>query len=112
MEKEKHSPLSRFEYDGSFRETKLSKKIEQNTNNPSTANKTSSGTILFPTKPTKRKKSFKWIRIRSFFIKHKKFKRMMEFSCHPSGIHMLKLAVFYSDSGCGMCKVYVEKNLY
>lgn len=111
MEKE-HLLLSRFEYDGSFNETKLSQKTEQNLYDPSVANKTNSGTILFPTKSIKRKKSFKWIRIRSFFIKHKKFKRMMEFSCHPTGVHLLKLAIFYSESGCGMCKVYVEKNLF
>lgn len=105
MAKEQHHLLSRFEHTG-FSESQLDKKIDlhQNSN--------IKGSIQFLQKPLKRKKPFKWLRIRSFFVQHKKFKRFMEFSCHPGGIHMLKMAIFYSDSGCGMCKVYVEKNLF
>lgn len=110
MEKE-HLLSSRFEYDGSFSETKLAQKSEQNLTS-SALNTANKGSISFTKKYVKRKKPFNWIRIRSFFIKHKKFKRFMEFSCHPSGIHLLKLAIFYSESGCGMCRVYVEKNLF
>lgn len=71
------------------------------------------GSILFSQNPiTKTKKPFNWIRIRSFFITHKKFKRLMEFSCHPGGVHLLRLAMFHSENGCKMCRVYVEMNLF
>lgn len=96
---------SRFEFSG-FNETVLDRKTDQ-TNNQNTK-----GSILFSQKPLKRKKPFKWNRIRSFFIMHKKFKRMVEFAIHPAGIHMLRMAVFHSESGCTMCRVYVEKNLF
>lgn len=97
--------LSRFEYTG-FSETILDQKIDK------TQNQNTKGSILFSQKPLKKKKSFKWSRIRSFFILHKRFQRMVEFAIHPAGIHMLRMAVFYSESGCKMCKVYVEKNLF
>lgn len=110
MEKEKQIELSQFEYDGSFNEAKLNQQTEQKVTPLSPKN--ISGTIHFAKKFTKKRRSFRWIRIRSFFTKHKKFKRLVEFSIHPGGIHMLRLAVFYSESGCGMCKFYVEKNLF
>lgn len=97
--------LSRFEYTG-FSETILDQKIDK------TQNQNTKGSILFSQKPPKKKKPFKWLRIRSFFVKHKRFRRLMEFSCHPTGIHLLKLAMFHSENGCGMCRVYVEKNLF
>lgn len=101
---EKEDP-SHFEYSG-FDESKLDAQTNQlkNTN--------IQGSILFSQKPPRKKKPFMWIRIRSFFTKHKKFKRMMEFSCHPTGIHLLRLAVFHSENGCKMCRVYVEMNLF
>ena len=104
MDKEHHE-LSNTEFTG-FNESKLDKKIDQ------TKNLNLQGSILFSGKPLKKKRPFKWNRIRSFLIKHTQFQRMMEFSCHPSGIHLLHQAVFYSDNGCKMCKVYVEKNLF
>jgi hypothetical protein len=111
MEKDP-SLLSPFEYSG-FDESKLDRQIDQVKNKQSfSANSNLQGSILFSPKPRKFKKPFNWIRIRSFFIKHKKFKRMMEFSCHPSGVHLLRLAMFHSENGCGMCRVYVEMNLF
>jgi hypothetical protein len=104
MEKDP-SLLSPFEYSG-FDESRLDRQIDQ------VKNSNLQGSILFSSKPHKTKKPFNWIRIRSFFIKHKKFKRMMEFSCHPSGVHLLRLAMFHSENGCGMCRVYVEMNLF
>lgn len=103
MKEKETLELSRFEYAASFNEADLSKKREQSDLRQK---------ILFHIKPAKKKKAFKWSRIRSFFIQHKKFKRLVEFGIHPGGIHMLRLAVFYSESGCGMCRVYVEKNLF
>ena len=97
--------ISRFEHSG-FRETTLDQKIDQ------VKDQNAKGSILFSQKPLKKKQAFKWNRIRSFFIRHKKFKRLMEFSIHPSGIHMLRLAVFHSENGCGMCKVYIEGDLF
>jgi hypothetical protein len=97
--------ISRFEY-GGFKETVLDQKIDR------IKNQNIKGSILFTQKPLKKSRPFKWSRIRSFFIMHKKFKRLVEFSIHPTGIHMMRLAVFYSESGCKMCKVYVEKNLF
>lgn len=95
---------SRFEYSG-YNETRSDKQIDQAKSSNIT------GSILFSQK-TFKKKAFRWIRIRSFFTKQKKFKRLVEFSVHPNGVHMLRLAVFYSESGCKMCKIYVEKNLF
>lgn len=103
MKEKETLELSRFEYAVSYNEAELSKKREQSDLRQK---------ILFHIKPAKKKKAFKWLRIRSFFIKHKKFKRLMEFSIHPTGIHMLRLAIYHSDNGCNMCKVYVEKNLF
>lgn len=105
MAEKEHYLLSRFEYTG-FSESRLDKKTDV------PKNQNTQGSILFSQKPLKKKKPFRWIRIRSFFTKHKKFKRFIEFSIHPGGIHMLRLAVFHSENGCGMCKVYVEKNLF
>ena len=102
---EKEPALSPFEYSG-YDESKLDRQIDQVKNN------NTQGSILFSVRPVKKKKSFRWIRIRSFFTKHKKFKRLIEFSIHPGGIHMLRLAVFHSENGCGMCRVYIEKNLF
>jgi len=99
------SEISPYEYSG-FSEDKLDKQVDQ------VKNTNVKGSIFFTPKPAKKKKPFKWIRIRSFLIKHKKFKRFMEFSVHPTGIHLLRQAVFYSDNGCGMCRVYVEMNLF
>jgi len=104
MEKE-YPPLPTLDYTG-HNEAKIDKQKDQIKNN------NIQGSILFSLKPAKKKKAFRWIRIRSFFTKHKKFKRMMEYSCHPSGIHLLRLAVFYSESGCPMCRSYVEMNLF
>lgn len=104
MDREK-SPPNQLELTG-FNESKLDLKIDLTRNN------NIQGTILFSQKPLKKKKPFKWIRIRSFFIMHKKFKRMIEFSVHPGGIHVLHQAMFHSDNGCKMCRVYVEKNLF
>jgi hypothetical protein len=104
MEKDP-SLTSNPEYTG-FNESKLDKKIDQ------IKDQNLQGTILFSSKPLKKKKPFNWIRVRSFFIMHKKFKRMIEFSVHPSGIHILHQAMFHSDNGCKMCRVYVEKNLF
>jgi hypothetical protein len=92
--------------DTGHNEAKLDKQIDQ------IKNINLQGSILFSSKPIKKKKPFRWIRIRSFFTKHKKFKRLVEFSIHPTGIHMLRLAMFHSENGCGMCKVYVEMNLF
>jgi|SRR3989344_3697586 len=102
---DKENQTSVFEYSG-YNESKLDKQTDQ------VKNSSIQGTILFSSKPLKKKKPFRWIRIRSFFTKHKKFKRLVEFSCHPTGIHMLRMAVFHSESGCGMCRVYVEMNLF
>jgi|SRR3989344_1731273 len=102
MEKE-HLRLLPVEYDGAHNETNLTKRIDQ---------KNSRGFIIFQKKTTKKKRSFKGMRIRSFFIRHTKFKRPMEFSCHPNGVHLLRLAVFYSETGCELCRIYVEKNLF
>ena len=104
MEKE-HPALPALDYTG-HNEAKIDKQKDQ------TKNQNTQGSILFTQKPLKKKKSFRWIRIRSFFTKHRKFKRLIEFSIHPGGIHMLRLAVFHSENGCGMCRVYVEKNLF
>jgi len=94
-----------YEYSG-FKESRLDKQTNQLKDN------NIQGSILFSQKPPKKKKAFRWIRVRSFFTKHKKFKRLMEFSCHPGGIHLLHQAIFHSDNGCKMCRVYVEKNLF
>ena len=103
MEKEKS--VSRFEYSG-HNEDQINRRINLLKNN------NLQGSIFFSQKIIKKKKSFRWIRIRSFFTKHKTFKRLMEFSIHPTGVHMLRLAIFHSDNGCQMCRVYVEKNLF
>lgn len=100
---EKEPPPSAINYGAYYDETQLSKNTDL---------KNTKGSLFFSPKTSKKKRSFKWIRIRSFFISHKKFKRLTEFSIHPTGIHMLRMAVFHSENGCGMCKVYVEKNLF
>jgi len=111
MEK-KPLELSRFEYDGSYNESKIGQKAEQNSQNSYSNKNNPKGSISFTKKAGKKTPPFNWIRIRSFFIRHKGFKRSMEFSCHPGGVHLLRMAMLYSEGGCKMCKVYVERNLF
>lgn len=105
MDKEQEPPQKTPDYTG-FNEIRLDKSVNVS------KNYNIQGTILFSSPLPKKKKPFKWNRIRSFFITHKKFNRMLEFSVHTAGVHMLHQAMFHSDNGCKMCKVYVEKNLF
>ncbi len=104
MDKE-HLETTPFEYSG-HNETRIDQQVNQVKNN------NTQGSILFSQKPAKKKKPFKWSRIRSFFITHKQLKRSMEFSVHTTGIHLLHHAVFHSDNGCKMCRVYIEKTSF
>ena len=102
MEKDNPSTLSRFEQITTQNESSLSKKTEQGK---------FKGSIHFQKKKRKRK-PYVGMRIRNFFIKHSRSKRPIEFGIHPGGIHLLRLAMFYSENGCGICKIYIEKNLF
>ena len=102
MEKDNALLLSRVEQFTSQNESSLSKKIEH---------RNFQGSILFQKKKRKRR-PYVGMRVRNFFIKHSLSKRPIEFGIHPEGIHLLRLAIFYSENGCGICKIYIEKNLF
>ena len=107
MDKEKELTSTKESDFTGFNEIRLDKQANLS------KNQNIQGTILFsqPKSPRK-KRPFKWNRIRSFFIINKKLQRKIECSVHPGGVHLLHQAMFYSDNGCPMCRVYVEKNLF
>lgn len=107
MDKEKESISAKeSDYTG-FNEIRLDKQANLS------KNQNIQGTILFSSsKNAKKKNPFKWSRIRSFFITNRKLQRKVECSVHPGGVHLLHQAMFYSDNGCTMCRVYIEKNLF
>ena len=71
------------------------------------------GSIYFQKKrKVAKKKPFRSLRIRKFYIKNPQFNRTMVFVCHPKGVHLLDLAVLHSESGCRRCRTYLEKQLF
>lgn len=70
------------------------------------------GSIYFQLRKPGKKKPFRSLRIRKFYIQKPKLKRTMVFVCHPKGVHLLDQAILHSEAGCRSCKIYLEKQLF
>lgn len=96
MERNKLPKTINFELESAHSEVYLNIKKELKNDNQSTAQ-------------TPKNRLLSGLRIRRFFIRQPRSKRPMEFGCHPTGIHWMGHAIFYSESGCLICKTDLER---